>query len=114
MVALALGACSPQVKPPGPPGVCWQMTSVTPPHFEAISSSDDNMETCSAHLEQRFLKDRRDVTGAYSGFFIFVTASDVMAGDQLKGARYRVLSPESRRKIDGALATLAAQKPSAP
>jgi hypothetical protein len=114
MAALILDACSPRVRPPDPPGVCWQMTSMTPPRFVALANSDDNMETCAAHLEQRFLVDRRDVTGAYSGFFIFVTASDVMAGERLDGPRFRVLSPGSRRKIDDALATLAAQRPPAP
>ena len=79
------------------------------PRFTPIASNVANLETCAARLEGQRLDERRDLTGAYAGLFIFVDSADIMASDSLDAPRYRLFTPEGRQKIDEGLAQLKAQ-----
>ena len=76
-----VAACSnPTVEAPTNRGICWSMSKddAGKYSFHRVASNVPNMEHCAANLEalrQKFLGlggNRRELTGAYQGVFIFV------------------------------------------
>lgn len=109
--AAALGACTPTVKAPFDPGVCYAV--VVPPEgskealrFNRLSENEPQVETCAARLEGmriQFLRmggSQREIVGSYQGKFIFIDRGGVSLASTLDGMRFFALA----RTGDGRLA----------
>lgn len=107
--AVALSACAGGVEAPSEPGVCYAVepgVDGKPPTFNVVARDQTQIEFCAARLEEmrlRFLNlggNRREVTGAYQGQFIFIDRAGVWFGKSLEGSRFMALA----RTGDGRLA----------
>jgi len=98
-LAASLGACKPQVQPPGDAGVCYHLAQDTDGklHFNVVAKGVPDMEHCAADLEGmrlRFLSiggSATQITGAYQGNFLFLQDEGVFTSDRYEGARYPFL-----------------------
>ncbi len=106
---LALAACEKSVEAPYEPGVCFTVErgkAGEPPTFNKLAENQPQIEHCAARLEEmrlNFLRlggNRREVTGAYQGRFIFIDREGVSFGKSLDGSRFMALA----RTGDGRLA----------
>ncbi|WP_420472113.1 hypothetical protein [Brevundimonas sp. FT23042] len=104
-----LGACAGGVEAPSEPGVCYAVErgeEGKAPTFNVVARDQSQIEFCAARLEEmrlRFLTlggNRREVTGAYQGQFIFIDRAGVWFGKSLDGSRFMALA----RTGDGRLA----------
>ena len=106
--ALLLAACTPEVKAPDNPGVCYHAVprvngTIT---FNPLSAHEDTMESCAGALEgmrQRFLGmggSIHSIVGAYNGRYLFLDAGGVYESESYKGVRFPFLVHTS----DGRLA----------
>jgi hypothetical protein len=103
VAALVLGACTAEVQAPTNPGVCWRLTMGADgkADFTPVSNSDQNLETCAAHLEAVAMRENKTVlTGAYRGQFVFITPVMVQSALRLNGVRYRLFDADTRAKVD--------------
>lgn len=109
--AAAVGACTPQVKPPFDKGVCYSLSmpeegSKAAPTFNVVARDQPQIEYCAAQLEQmriRFLRlggNREELVGSYQGQFIFIDQAGVWQSRTLDGNRFFALA----RTGDGRLA----------
>ncbi len=98
-----LAACESELQAPTNPGVCWRLGADAEgkANFAPVSNTDQNLETCAAHLEAVAMRENKTVlTGAYRGQFVFITPAMVQSGLRLHGVRYRLFDADTRAKVD--------------
>jgi hypothetical protein len=72
-----------------------------------IANDAPNIDSCAADLELAYLTEKRSITGAYQGYYIF-TEPDMVAGAQrLDFIHYPIFNNAERALIDGRLRDLA-------
>ena len=101
-VAAVVVACARRIQPPSDVGVCWILADGA---FATLDPAVDNLETCGARLEVAYLRQRRPVTGAYGGVWVFVDAREIAAAAP-HGVKARLLDPGARRRLDAAIGVL--------
>ena len=100
---LLLCACQSEVQAPTNPGVCWRLVAGAggKADFTPVSTGDQNLETCAAHLEATAMRENKTLlTGAYRGQFVFITPAMVQSALRLHGVRYRLFDADTRAKVD--------------
>lgn len=97
--SLALGGCTPQVKSPDEPGVCYFIGHPTPKEvkFNVLATKVPDLEHCAVHLYNL----RRDLQktgtagpetdGSYMGMFLFATNTEVRSGQRYEGPAFPFL-----------------------
>lgn len=108
--ALALGACETRSQVSTFDGRCWirgpgETLTVLDAHVE-------NIETCGARLEVRYLQTGAPVEGLFGGTEVFVNSKAIEAGTPW-GHRARLLHQVDRERIDAAIRQLLERQASA-
>ncbi|GAA0630526.1 hypothetical protein GCM10009422_30070 [Brevundimonas kwangchunensis] len=120
-----LAACSSGTKAPFDRGVCYAVemgAEGEEPTFNVVARDQPQIEFCAARLEEmrlRFLSlggNRRELTGAYQGQFIFIDRAGVSFGKTLEGSRFMALARtgDGRLAIPGAIERELAEPAPAP
>ena len=110
----ALSACEqPKIVAPMDRGVCYYVVPQEDgtARFHVVARDQQSLEYCAARLEEmrvRFLRqggNRREVTGAYQGRFIWVSPRGVSVSEGWEGVRYFSLARtgDGRLAIPGAI-----------
>lgn len=110
---LTLAACQSGTKAPYDQGVCYSVETdakgqVT---YNRVAEGQPQIEFCAARLEEmrlRFLRmggNRREITGAFQGQFIFIDRAGVSFAKTLEGTRFMALARtgDGRLAIPGAI-----------
>lgn len=109
VAAGVLAGCEEAAQAPREPGVCFAVEVQRDGEtlkFNKVAENQPQIEFCAARLEEmrmRFLRlggNRREITGAYQGQFIFVDRGGVSFSKTLTGPRFFALA----RTGDGRLA----------
>jgi hypothetical protein len=82
--------------------VGWRadMRSIDKPSFTAIANNAPNIVRCAADLELAYLTEKRSVTGAYQGYYIFTAPADVSGAQRLGLIHYPIFNKSERAMID--------------
>lgn len=104
----SLSACEKPLTAPSHPGVCWIMVEGMngKPDFKPMVTNIDTLENCAVRLEGVRMAQKRPVTGAFQGAFIYAADDEVTTAMGPKAQRYRVFTPEQRAKVQDGLRTL--------
>jgi hypothetical protein len=88
--------------PPLDPGVCWRadMSATSKPTFTILATDAPNIASCAADVELAYLNDRRPVTGAYQGYYIFSEPAAVSSAERLDFIHYPIFNNAERALID--------------
>jgi hypothetical protein len=92
-------------RPPNEPGVCWRadMRSGGKPSFTAITTDAPNIVSCAADLEFAYLTEKKAITGAYQGYYIFAERTEITGAQRLNLIRYPIFSKTERAMVDSRL-----------
>jgi hypothetical protein len=85
--------------------VCWRadLRSLKNPNFTVAATDAPNIVSCAADLELAYLTEKRAITGAYQGYYIFVGPAAVTGAQRLNFIRYPVFNKAERAMIDARL-----------
>ena len=91
-----MAGCDKSPAAPTDTGVCYQVATKKDGEikFNKVAENQPSIEACIARLEElriKFLRmggNRREVTGAYQGKFIFIDTSGVALADKLNSGRF--------------------------
>lgn len=79
------------------------MRSNNKPAFISINSDTPNIVSCAADLELAFLTERRAITGAFQGYYIFIEPGAVTGAQRLNLIHYPIFDKAERAMVDGRL-----------
>ena len=82
---------------PGGAGICWIQDERG--DFEILEREIRNPATCGSRLEGVYLKEGREVAGAYNGFFLTVDSKGIWGNFTMSGMTLLIL-PGDRKRID--------------
>ena len=109
LLGLSLTGCTQAVEAPFDPGVCFAVERPEGEEvvFNVVARDQAQIEMCAARLEemrvrfQRLGSNRREVTGAFQGQFIFIDGRGVYFSRTLEGARFFALARTGEGRLAG-------------
>jgi hypothetical protein len=89
---------------------CYRLPAGTTARKVALSSDDENLETCAMHLEgYRLQHGQPAATGLYEDHYVYASTGGITAAATQTGIRYHVYTRAQQADLDGKLHILITQ-----